>query len=379
MIARNVSVNRATSSNALLTVIPDNLPPEIVSAYTTEALSSVLVSFNEHLDPVTANTLGNYVITNGLGQNIPLASATLTNGTNVLLLTQGQLPLGKAVVVINDVADIASIPNVIADNSAVIIGFRGLIIDQSDEWRFDDTHRNWLSETEWLNLGFNDADWSTGGGTFIAIENGNPAGEGLIPPFVFTTEMDYIGDPPEDYITNYYFRTRINLPGGMFGTVIVTNIMDDGGVFYLNGQEVARFGMPAGDPTFTTLASRNEDVDDRGPDVFTVPASSFVAGDNIIAVTVHQVNGTSSDSVFGSQWFLDAASQVLPPPASDCPDLEITRQGSQVQISWPAESNCTLIQASDPAGPWSAVPGATNPYTVTPGPSNPMKFYQLRQ
>jgi hypothetical protein len=47
--------------------------------------------------------------------------------------------------------------------------------------------------------------------------------------------------------------------------------------------------------------------------------------------------------------------------------------GGSVQITWPLG---TLMQSTNVRGPWTAVPGATSPYTVPPG-SPPSNFYRV--
>src|SRR5262249_45605074 len=78
----------------------------------------------------------------------------------------------------------------------------------------------------------------------------------------------------------------------------LSHVLDDGAVVYLNGVEVHRTNMPAGNITFTTQASAavNHAVT-QGP--FGISLANLVPGDNVLAVEVHQ-NGTASpDVAFG--------------------------------------------------------------------------------
>jgi hypothetical protein len=81
---------------------------------------------------------------------------------------------------------------------------------------------------------------------------------------------------------------------------VLSNLIDDGAVFYLNGVEIGRVGMNAGPVTYATPASRGVG-DATSYDVLTVAAANLVQGSNTLAVEVHQVNGTSTDIVFASQ------------------------------------------------------------------------------
>ena len=48
-------------------------------------------------------------------------------------------------------------------------------------------------------------------------------------------------------IVTYYFRTHFQYPGGTTPTsLLFTNLMDDGVIVYLNGQEAYRLNMPEG-------------------------------------------------------------------------------------------------------------------------------------
>src|SRR4029079_12165680 len=72
----------------------------------------------------------------------------------------------------------------------------------------------------------------------------------------------------------------------------LTPIVDDGAVFYLNGQEIYRLNMPDGTVSYSTSASTGV-----GDAVFStpviVPATGLVAGNNVLAVEVHQATAPS--------------------------------------------------------------------------------------
>ena len=75
-------------------------------------------------------------------------------------------------------------------------------------------------------------------------------------------------------VSTYYFRGRFDLPNEPSEvTLTATNFSDDGAVYYINGVEVARFGMGSGTITHTTYANRANEIADHYPEVFTIPAS----------------------------------------------------------------------------------------------------------
>ncbi|MBN2064594.1 MAG: lamin tail domain-containing protein, partial [Sedimentisphaerales bacterium] len=80
----------------------------------------------------------------------------------------------------------------------------------------------------------------------------------------------------------------------------LNGIIDDGAVFYLNGQEIYRYNMPAGSVAFSTPAQMSiTELNEFGPIV--VPANSLVAGDNVLAVEVHQAAGGTNDLYFQTE------------------------------------------------------------------------------
>jgi len=89
---------------------------------------------------------------------------------------------------------------------------------------------------------------------------------------------------------------------GMSGfQLVATNYIDDGAVYYLNGIEVGRLRITANPVVYSTLAA-NQPAEGQ-TEVLTFSTNSLVAGDNVMAVEVHQSSccgsGTSSDDVFG--------------------------------------------------------------------------------
>ncbi|HKI72388.1 MAG TPA: lamin tail domain-containing protein, partial [Verrucomicrobiae bacterium] len=101
--------------------------------------------------------------------------------------------------------------------------------------------------------------------------------------------------------TTYYFRTQFVFNGSTNGLALQLHpIIDDGAVFYLNGQEVFRTNMPAGPIGYSTAASSGvTDAAFAGP--FTIPSANLAVGTNVLAVEVHQASTNSTDVVFGTE------------------------------------------------------------------------------
>ncbi len=150
------------------------------------------------------------------------------------------------------------------------------------------TWKYWQNEaspgSSWASSSFDDAAWPSGG-ALLYVE-----GDALPAPKVTPLTLGRI---------TYYFRTHFNFNGNPDGATLRLNtIIDDGAVFYLNGQEVYRLAMPGGTILQSTLASRSVgNAAVEGP--FDVPATGLRSGDNVLAVEVHQTAAGSSDIVLG--------------------------------------------------------------------------------
>ena len=74
---------------------------------------------------------------------------------------------------------------------------------------------------------------------------------------------------------------------------------DDGAIIYVNGHEVARSNMPAGEVNYRTRAVSTLGGDDESIFVdLPIDKSVFQEGANVIAVEIHQVSPSSSDISF---------------------------------------------------------------------------------
>ena len=109
--------------------------------------------------------------------------------------------------------------------------------------------------------------------------------------------------------TTYYFRTRFHFSGDTTNLLLrATSYIDDGAVFYLNGNEVDRVRLPQGAITFSTKADLA--FPEGGAVLTQIPVNRLLQGDNVLAVEVHQNSDTSSDVVFGLK--LETFSLVVP-------------------------------------------------------------------
>jgi uncharacterized repeat protein (TIGR01451 family) len=115
-------------------------------------------------------------------------------------------------------------------------------------------------------------------------------------PFGFNETGTY--SPSQTDRTTYYLRKSVNISNpDKFNYFDLTVKYDDGFVLYVNGTEVARANMPNGTPSYSTNASSSREFGD-GDYLLSIPTTAFVAGNNQIAVEVHQKNSGPNDLYF---------------------------------------------------------------------------------
>ncbi len=165
-------------------------------------------------------------------------------------------------------------------NSNTIIA-KGVVVEIGDQWSY--RKGTSLPPSDWLSVGFDDSSWLTGNS---GIGYGDDDDE--------TVLSDMAGN-----YTTVYTRKVIHSDGSINITSLALEIsFDDGFVAYLNGQEIARANMPAGQPSFDTLANGPVDANDS----VVYDLDSFInllgIGDNILAIEIHNVSPVSSDLSF---------------------------------------------------------------------------------
>jgi hypothetical protein len=104
--------------------------------------------------------------------------------------------------------------------------------------------------------------------------------------------------------------------------------------------------------------------------------TGLVAGQNLLAIELHQNSATSSDAVLSVQLVAEVEQFS---GGSANPRLHITRDGitGQITISWSGSG--TLQETADlqsPTTQWNDVPGNPNPYVFTP--TGDRRFFSLR-
>jgi chitodextrinase len=191
-------------------------------------------------------------------------------------------------------------------------------------WRYLDTGID--PGPGWFQPGFADGSWSTG-----AAELG--AGDG--------DETTVIVNRPV-----VWFRTTFAVQSpAQISSALLSMVVDDGAVVYLNGVEVARDNMPVGPigPDTPAASYRWTRADETALRDFPLPASLLVAGANTLAVSVHNGPG-SIDLSFAAQLVLQGGGVAdTEPPSAPGPIVAGSVGTTSATLSWaPATDNVAV-------------------------------------
>ncbi|GGB41084.1 hypothetical protein GCM10011409_18250 [Lentibacillus populi] len=172
-------------------------------------------------------------------------------------------------------------------SSSAVDEFNSIFQDANKvEWNYLDDGSN--QGSDWASIDYDDSSWKTG----LAPLGYGRDNKGL------NTVTGFGNDSGKKHITTY-FRKEFELKGAdAFKQLKATLVRDDGAVIYVNGQEVFRSNMPQESTiSYDTLAA-NTVNDERNEYEFDIDPSILVDGKNVVAVEVHQINQTSSDTFF---------------------------------------------------------------------------------
>jgi archaellum component FlaF (FlaF/FlaG flagellin family) len=366
------SLSTIPSSTATLTVTPDSAPPVPVRAVAAANQTNITITFNEPVDASSVLPDSFYIDPPG---SVTANTATLTNGTNVIItVTSNPLMPGQNYsVVVNGIRDASSglnpmpVPVSIPIRRTVqMVGF-----DTDNVWKYS-TETN-LFGTGWETTGYNDtgATWLSGPaglGHESDTTIGFP-GNNAVP---IRTHMSY----PSNSAPRF-FRTHFTLPVPTNGvTVSLRDVVEDGAVYYINGQEVFRHNVNPGPLSVTTRApsGQTEMTPIQGP--FDIPLTNLVVGDNVIAAVVIQNGATSSDIELA----VELSAEIPQYVALTTMVATFNAGTGEVTLTWTGSG--TLQQATvlldGGLTSWSPVAGnPPSPYTFTP-PASGSRFYRVR-
>ena len=163
------------------------------------------------------------------------------------------------------------------------------LVDYTNVWRYLDTGAD--PGPDWASTNYNDSAWPAGPGP-LGVEPGIPYQY----PLRIGTPLT-LGSPSTPA---HYFRAQFHFDATNFGPALQLRaelFVDDGCVIFLNGTEVGRLRVPAGQ-TFSTFASDFQHSEGTN-EVMTLNPALLLTGTNVIAVEVHNLQANSSDIFLG--------------------------------------------------------------------------------
>lgn len=351
-----------TSDATVVTVIGETNRPTVTSV-TSPNNTTIVVAFSEAVTVASGQNTANYPIT----PSVAVSSAVLSADGRTVTLTTAARNLGTAYTLrIQGVADRSAAGNLVNPNPTVVPLTTIQVIDGwNSTWSYNTNNLDaTLAATPWYSPSYIlDATWQTGNALF-----GTETSAGVIAlfPTPIATALPPNTNTPPDMIT-YYFRKQITLPAIPAGTTYAINhFIDDGAIFWLDGVEIGRLNMTGLPPVvYTNRASSAGEA--------TLMSTPFTAsaGTHTLAVEVHQ-GGTagSSDVLFGAQIMAIATAS---------PRLTISHPGTNVLVTWSADSSWDLQRANTVTGAYgNLAPTAFGMYTA-PIPATPTNhFYRLQ-
>ena len=150
----------------------------------------------------------------------------------------------------------------------------------------------------------------------------------------------------------FYFRKKFTMPEGASSvTSLKLNVCyDDGYVMYINGTEVDRVNIAAGETYYGMYISGNYVNPEWTERTVSIPAGLLQTGENVVAVELHQCHGTSSDAYWGVEISYpkapDATGGIEVPPEG----LTLKARVLSANGEWSALEEVKLVGTS-PADP----------------------------
>jgi hypothetical protein len=206
----------------------------------------------------------------------------------------------------------------------------GTIIAKGSIWKYNDLNTD--LGTVWQGLAYNDSTWSSGPG---------PLGAG--DTHIVTTVN--FGPSGARYTTIYFRRTFTVSNPATYQGLILRLLRDDGAAVYLNGTllHADSVAIPS---FFSDWATDTADGAEESTYYETsLPSTGLVAGTNVLAVAVKQINPTSTDLGFDLELFGFIDTQAPFEERRIPPATATVRELSAIEILF--SENVTGVDAND--------------------------------
>ncbi|MDE0569074.1 MAG: hypothetical protein OSB44_00230 [Verrucomicrobiales bacterium] len=141
----------------------------------------------------------------------------------------------------------------------------------------------------WIGIDFDDASWEVGPAQLGYGDNDEVTVVGFV-------DTDPVTEGVQKNATTY-FRHLFEVDEPASGGYLFRVLYDDAVIIYVNGISIAASTSLPVDTQFDTFSTASSN-DNTLSDYFSIPPGVIGAGDNVIAVEIHQVGNNSSDISF---------------------------------------------------------------------------------
>jgi hypothetical protein len=239
------------------------------------------------------------------------------------------------------------LPGGAVNSAATLISYDGGgssrvdFVETGDPWSYLDDGTN--QGALWKGTNFNDASWSSGP---------SPLGYGDDDEATVVGAIDTDPGTPgiQKNATTYFRKSGIHIPDpSIFEDFTLNYVFDDGIVIYLNGAEVGRANVDpnAGFDDFSNATSSENEMGS----VTLLPAD-FIAGNNTIAVEIHNRSAGSTDISFDLELIGNPSNSEGPvssPVPINAPGWLLSRTYDSSTGEWSALNSAFFSPQSIPA------------------------------
>ena len=229
-----------------------------------------------------------------------------------------------------------------------------------NSWRYlddgTDPAANLSSRTAWTAADFDDATWKqSSGDAKFGAKRGAIAAMGSYTPTVLLNQYT----TGTVNVPTFFFRTTFTVETvpaeGM--ALVGTLAYDDAAIVYVNGQKIASFYEPEGGYD-TNLSYGGSSGEAPYTATFAVDPSCLKAGENILAVEIHQAHASSSDVYF------EMSDLSLSEFAPGYLALTVGRNETERNLTWFLDSSePSVLQYAEKSG--DAFPASYTSVTAT--------------
>ena len=230
-------------------------------------------------------------------------------------VSEGRSPNGSGTIVyFNQPTPGSGNPGAATTGSSQVTSNLIPMTDSTSAWKYVQPAAipaNDASGHTWRDAAFNDSSWTTSTGAMLANTNSTNS------TFLALRHTTLAA------LTTTYFRRHFTFSGNLNDSTLqlqISHYIDDGAVVYLNGTEVYRYNMNGNPGTLPAYADFSTTVISNDPTLISgsspLSHSTLVAGDNVLAVEVHNGNATSGDLDLALQLDAVTTSPIGPPSDS---------------------------------------------------------------